>query len=305
MKTIFFGTPEFSIPSLKAILDSNHEVVAVVTAPDKPKGRGRKLSVTPVKAFALEHNIPVLQPEKLKDDSFVEDLKKFPADIFVIVAFRILPERVFNLPEYGSFNLHGSLLPKYRGAAPMQWALINGDTETGVTTFKLKQQVDTGNIYLKKSIPIDPEENLEALHDKMSEIGAEAVIETLDMIESGNIQLLPQDDSHASPAPKITKETCFINWNKSAIDIKNLVRGLSPVPGAYFEKEDKVFKVFKVEVVERSLAPGEMVQTDKELIVGCAENAVRILEIQQEGRKRMDIEAFLRGFRFTLGNIEE
>ncbi|MCW8817136.1 MAG: methionyl-tRNA formyltransferase, partial [Ignavibacteriaceae bacterium] len=216
MKIIFMGTPDFSIPSLNSIYKSNHELVAIVTTPDKERGRGRKITYTPVKQFAVENNIPVYQPEKLKGNAqLVEQMKELEPDLFVVVAFRILPKEVFDIPKFGSFNLHGSFLPKYRGAAPIQWALINGETETGLTTFKLAEKVDTGNIYLQEKVEIFPEDNFETLHDRMSLLGADLVLKTIGLIESGNFELMQQDDSLASPAPKITKEICKIDWNKS------------------------------------------------------------------------------------------
>src|SRR4030067_2894390 len=216
MKIVFMGTPDFSLPSLKILLESKHKILAVVSQPDKERGRGKKVSFTPVKQFAVENNIPVYQPEKLKDNEvFVEQMKQLSADLLVVVAFRILPKEVFEIPKYGSFNLHGSYLPKYRGAAPIQWALINGETETGLTTFKLAEKVDTGNIYMQEKVEIKPEDNFESLHDRMSLLGADLVLDTIELIESGNYELKQQDDSLASPAPKITKEICLINWNKS------------------------------------------------------------------------------------------
>jgi len=301
MKIVFMGTPDFSIPSLKILLESKHKILAVVTQPDKERGRGQKISFTPVKQFAVEHNLSVYQPEKLKgNEEFVEQMKSLNPDLFVVVAFRILPKEVFEIPKFGSFNLHGSYLPKYRGAAPIQWALINGETETGLTTFKLAAKVDTGNIYLQQKVEIFPEDNFEALHDRMSELGAKLVLNTVHLIENGNYKLKQQDDSLASPAPKITKEICLIDWNKSALEIHNLVRGLSPYPAAYFIYKDKVLKVYKSEVVERNnLKSFQIAQTKKELIMGCGENALRIFELQQEGRKRMSVEEFLRGFKFN------
>jgi methionyl-tRNA formyltransferase len=216
-----------------------------------------------------------------------------------VVAFRILPKEIFEIPKYGSFNLHGSYLPAYRGAAPIQWALINGETETGLTTFKLAEKVDTGNIYLQEKLPIFPDDNFEILHDRMSELGAKMVLDTVNLIESGNYELKPQDDSLASPAPKITKDICQIDWNRSAEEIHNLVRGLSPHPAAYFVYNDKLMKVYKTEVVTGlGLQPFQFHQTKIELIIGCGKDAVRILEIQQEGKKRMLVEEFLRGFKF-------
>ncbi len=299
MNIIFMGTPDFSIPSLKILLKSNHKVLAVVTQPDKERGRGQKVSYTAVKQFAVENNIPVYQPEKLKgNNEFVEQMKSLNPDLFVVVAFRILPKEVFEIPKFGSFNLHGSYLPKYRGAAPIQWALINGDEETGLTTFKLAEKVDTGNIYLQEKVKIYPEDNFETLHDRMSGFGAKMVLDTVDLIDGGDYELKAQDDTLASPAPKITKEICLIDWNKSALEINNLVRGLSPYPVAYFLHNNKVIKIYKSEVViELSLKPGEIHQSKTELIVGCGTDAIKILEIQQEGKKRMNTEEFLRGFR--------
>lgn len=298
MKIIFWGTPDFAIPSLKILLDNNHQILAVVTAPDKERGRGQKVSFTPVKEFALQYNIPVLQPEKIKSYDFIETLKAFDCELYVVVAFKILPREIFTIPKFGSFNLHASLLPKFRGAAPIQWALIKGETETGVTTFALEDKVDTGNIYLQKRIPIFPEDNFETLHDKLSLLGAEVVLETVNSIENGTVQMQKQSDELASSAPKITKEICLIDWNKSAEEIHNLVRGLSPHPAAFFNYNSKVIKIYKTDIVKDiSIKPSEFQQSKTELIIGCGKDALRILEIQQEGKKRMSAEEFLRGFR--------
>ncbi|MGD8781475.1 MAG: methionyl-tRNA formyltransferase [Ignavibacteria bacterium] len=300
MNIIFFGTPDFAVPSLKTLLKSKHDVKAVVTAPDKERGRGQKVTFTPVKKFAIENNIPVLQPEKLNDGNFIEELKKINADLFIIVAFRILPVDVFTVPPEGSFNLHGSLLPKYRGAAPIQWALINGDEKTGLTTFFLKEKVDTGNILLQKEILIDELDNFQTLHDEMSEEGAKLVLETVNLIESGTVEVKSQDDSVATKAPKITKDICKIDWNKTAKEIHNLVRGLSPVPGAFFIYDEKIYKVYKTKINrESTLQPGEIIENKDQLIIGCKSEAIEVLEIQPEGRKRMDIESFLRGYSIT------
>jgi len=292
------GTPDFAVPALKALVESSHSVIAVVTGEDKERGRGRKLTYTPVKEFALENNIPVLQPEKLKDENFISRLKELNADLYVIVAFRILPVEVFTIPSKGAFNLHGSILPKYRGAAPIQWALINGDKETGVTTFMLEQKVDTGNIILQEKIKIENGDDFGTLHDKLSLLGVEVVSKTVSLIDKGNIKLLKQDDSLSSPAPKITKELTEINWNKSAENIHNLIRGLSPYPGASFMLRDKVIKIFKSKVSKESCCPGEFIQTKHSLIIGCGKDSLNILELQQEGKKRLKIEEFLRGFNF-------
>ena len=297
MKIVFFGTPDFAVTSLSKIYESENQISAVVTAPDKERGRGRKVSYTPVKEFAIKKNIPVLQPAKLKDESFIEELKKIDADLFVIVAFRILPVDVFTLPRFGSVNLHGSLLPKYRGAAPIQWALINGDTETGVTTFFLKEKVDTGNMILQEKIAIDPEDNFETLHDKMKEVGAEVLLKTISLIEKNEVDEKTQDDSLASPAPKITKDICRIDWNKPVLEVHNLIRGISPFLGAFFIKDDKQYKVYKSKIVEEpKLQPAEVLETKRELFIGCADGTLEILEIQPEGRKRMTADEFLRGY---------
>ncbi len=302
MKIIFMGTPDFSIPSLKALLESKHDILAVVTAPDKQRGRGRKVSFPPVKKFALQNNLLLIQPEMLRNNpQFVDELKKYDADLFIIVAFKILPEEVFTIPPKGSFNLHASYLPKYRGAAPIQWALISGETETGLTTFKLAEKVDTGNIYLQQKVAIKQADNFETLHDRLSELGANIVLDTVNLIESGDYVLNEQDSSLASPAPKITKEIAKINWNRPANEIYNLIRGLSPIPGAFFEFGGKQLKIFKSEIVERNdLNPFEISQTKTELIIGCGKNSLKILELQKEGKKRMPVEEFLRGFSFVI-----
>lgn len=295
------GTPDFAVPSLSKIVESKHRVLAIVTAPDKERGRGQKVTFTPVKEYAISNNIPLLQPLKLKDPQFIENLKAFNADLFVVVAFRILPKEIFTLPSKGSFNLHGSLLPKYRGAAPIQWAIINGETETGVTTFSLEEKVDTGNIYLQKKMDITDDDDFGSVHDRLSILGAEAVVETIDLIVSNIFNAAKQIDEKATPAPKITKETGLIDWHKDAKDIHNLIRGLSPYPGAYFFFNNKMLKVFKSEVInDVVLKPGEMKPVKDGLFVGCGKNALRIYEIQQEGRKKMQISEFLRGFSFNL-----
>ena len=303
MKIVFMGTPDFAIPSLKKLVESNHSIAAVVSAPDKERGRGREVSFTPVKDFALKNNLEILSPVSLKDQNFVERLKEIDPDLFVVVAFRILPKEIYSIPKKGSFNLHGSLLPKYRGAAPIQWALINGEKETGVTTFFLEDKIDTGNIILQERILIDDEDNFGSLHDKMMELGATIVLKTVDQISTGKYRVSKQDGSLASPAPKITKEICQIDWNKSAYEIHNLVRGLSPYPSAFFIHEGKSYKVFKTKVIENYLdshsQPTErIVQTKNEIYFATRNGILQILELQPEGRKRMAAEDFLRGHKF-------
>ena len=299
MKIIFMGTPEFAVPSLRILLESKHKIVAVVTAPDKERGRGQKVSYTPIKEFALQNKLPVLQPDKLKDENFIKQLKSYEPDLFVIVAFRILPKEVFTIPPEGSFNLHASILPKYRGAAPIQWALINGEEETGVTTFKLAEKVDTGSIYLQEKIGIKKEDNFGSLHDKMSIVGAEVVLKTVYLIEHGYKDLLTQDHGQATPAPKITKQIARIDFGQSAENVHNLVRGLSPYPGAYFYHNKKQIKIYRSKISETEfLEAGEIKHTKKELYIGCADDSLEVLELQLEGKKRMSAEEFLRGFSF-------
>lgn len=299
MQIVFFGTPDFAVPSLDRIFKSEHNIAAVVTAPDKERGRGRKVSYTPVKQFAIDNNIKCLQPESLKDSGFISELKELKPDVFVVIAFRILPREVYTIPQKGSFNLHGSLLPKYRGAAPIQWALINGEKLTGVTTFFLQDKVDTGNIIIKESIGIGAEDNLGTLHDKMSLLGADVIMKTLDLIESGNVEVKEQDDTIATPAPKISKELCEINWDNSAENIHNLIRGLSPFPAAFFEYTGKRYKIYTSKYsTEEKLEPGKITVDKKHIFVGCKTGVLEILEIQPEGRKRMGAEEFLRGYQF-------
>ena len=294
------GTPGFAVPSLQSIFNSEHKVVAVVTAPDKERGRGQNISFTPVKEFALDKNIPLLQPVHLKDPEFINALTALSPDLFVVVAFRILPREVFTIPKSGSFNLHASLLPRYRGAAPIQWAIINGETETGVTTFALEDKVDTGNIFIQKKLTILDEDNFGTVHDKLSVLGAETVLETIHLINSNNFTLQNQDDSLASPAPKITKETGLIEWNKSASDINNLVRGLSPYPGAYFNFKNKFIKIYKASVNKNQLLPlGEISNGKNELTIGCGTDSLSVIELQLEGKKKMHVSEFLRGFNFS------
>ncbi|MCX6174188.1 MAG: methionyl-tRNA formyltransferase [Ignavibacteriales bacterium] len=312
MKIVFMGTPKFAIPSLQKILESKHQVMAVVSAPDKERGRGRQITYSPVKEFALENKLEVYNPVSLNDPDFILQLKELQPDLFVVVAFRILPKEVFTIPAKGSFNLHGSLLPKYRGAAPIQWALINGDKQTGVTTFFLEDKIDTGNIILQEKLPIDNEDNFGSLHNKMMMLGSEVVLNTIDLIDSGNYSLTNQNDSLASPAPKITKEICEINWNKSALEIHNFVRGLSPYPGAYFNYNGKSYKVYKTKLIENdelkiensdvhspfSILNSQLTfkQTKKEIFIQTKSGVLQILELQPEDRKRMTAEEFLRGY---------
>jgi len=298
------GTPEFALPSLEILLTNNVTVSAVVTAPDKPRGRGQQVSFTPIKVFAQTHAIPVLQPETLRDTQFISTLADFNPDLFIIVAFRILPKEVYSIPTKGSFNLHASLLPKYRGAAPINWAIINGEKESGVTTFFLQDKVDTGNIILQKRIPITDEMNAGELHDALSEIGSNAVLETVRLIELGKANPQQQDNTFASPAPKIFKETCRIDWNKDADVIHNFVRGLSPYPAAWTVHNDKQIKIFRSKKSEftnqnSEINAGRILVVENKIIVHTSNGSIEVLELQQEGKKRMSAEEFLRGYRFS------
>lgn len=291
------GTPEFAVPSLDILVKNKYNVVAVITAPDKPAGRGQKLVESDVKKFALEHNLPVLQPTNLKDPDFIAELKTLNADLQIVVAFRMLPEIVWNMPPKGTFNLHGSLLPQYRGAAPINWAIINGETETGVTTFFLKHEIDTGNVIMQAKEAISETDNVGSVYDRLMYKGADLVLKTVQAIENNKYTLTPQivDESSIKHAPKIFKETCKIDTQKTAIENHNLVRGLSPYPGAYFVFNDKSYKVFTTQVVEKQIS--KEIDTDNKtfLYLKCSDYVLSILEIQPEGKKRMLIQDFLRG----------
>lgn len=298
MKIVFFGTPDFTIPILEKIKSSHHNLVAIVTAPDKERGRGRQVTYTPVKEYALKNNILCLQPEKMNDENFKKQLEDINADVFVVVAFRILPKSVYSIPPKGSFNLHGSLLPKYRGAAPIQWALINGENKTGVTSFFLDDKVDTGKIIDFVEVEIDKDDNFGSLHDKLSIVGADLVLDTLNKIEKNQVELKQQNDSEATIAPKITKELTEINWNIEGERLINLLRGLTPYLGLVFLKDNKKFKIYNMSIAkDRSFAlkVGEFQITKSQIFVGVQDSILEINEIQAEGKKRMKAEEFLRG----------
>ncbi|MBQ2077878.1 MAG: methionyl-tRNA formyltransferase [Bacteroidales bacterium] len=303
---IFMGTPEFAVTSLKTLLDKGYNVKAVVTTPDKPAGRGKNIQFSDVKKFALEHNLPILQPEKLKSPEFLAQLKEIDADLFVVVAFRMLPKEVWAMPKRGTINLHAALLPDYRGAAPINHAIINGETETGITTFYIDEQIDTGKIIMQERCAIEPEDNIGTLYDKLMFIGAEAVCKTVDIIASGNVNAIEQDSIRTEglhPAPKITKEFCQINWNNKSIDIHNLIRGLSPYPAAWcYLKDDITAKIFTsaYSVEKQNLAAGTFVSDNKSYLkVATQDGFVSILELQMQGKKRMAIKDFLNGFKFN------
>lgn len=307
------GTPEFALPSLELLLNSKHQIAGVVTQPDKPRGRGLKLLPSPVKEFAEKHNLSesgstgkVLTPEDLKSEEFYQSLSELKPDLIAVVAFRILPERIFSLPPSGTINLHASLLPKYRGAAPINWAIIKGEKITGLTTFFIQKKVDRGEIILQKEVEIYPEETYGELSSRLSRIGAELLLETIDLIYKGEVKTYSQNDSEASSAPKITEELCRIDWSKSAEEINNLIRGLSPQPGAFTFIRDKLLKVYKskVETDENSSTElGKIIKADQknELLVQTNKGILRLKELQLEGKKKLGDEEFLRGYRIEIG----
>lgn len=311
LKIVFFGTPEFAVESLRSIVDNNYNVVGVVTATDKPAGRGHKMQSSAVKEYAVANNLPLLQPEKLKDDEFVRQLSDLNADIFVVIAFRMLPEVVWKMPRLGTFNLHASLLPKYRGAAPINHAIINGETRTGVTTFFLQHEIDTGDIIDQVEVDILPEDNVGDLYDKLMTLGARLTLQTLDNIIRGTLQTTPQDNliaaGHEScPAPKINKETGKIDWSQSAEKIHNLVRGLSPYPGAWSVMDSEKMapteiKIYKTALTDRaaSAAPGQIVIENQRMFVNTSTTQLEISTLQPQGKKRMDTADYLRGARLS------
>ena len=305
MRVIFMGTPDFAVPSLEALL-TKHEVVLVVTQPDKPKGRGKKMVPTPVKACALEHGIPVLQPEKVKEPEFVEQLRSYEPDLIAVTAFgQILSEPILEMPKYGCINVHGSLLPKYRGAAPMQWSIIDGEKVTGITTMYMAKGLDSGDMLLKAEVEITDEDTFATIHDKMAVTGANLLLDTLDQLEAGTLERIPQDHDAATYAPMITKETGHIDWSKNRQDIINLIRGLNPVPAAYTIYEEEVLKIFGAslsDVQANSAANGEIVAVVKKgFVVKCGDGCLLITEVQARGGKRMMTDAYLRGHEMKEG----
>jgi methionyl-tRNA formyltransferase len=308
LRIVFMGTPDFAVASLAALIENGYKVVGVVTAPDKPAGRGQKLQQSAVKTYALAQQLPVLQPEKLKDESFLFELKSLKADLQIIVAFRMLPEVVWKMPVLGTFNLHGSLLPRYRGAAPLNWAIMNGDTESGVTTFLLKQEIDTGNILFWEKIAISPDLTVGELHDQLMVIGAGLVIKTVDALAEGKAIPIAQEKLVTEPerlhAPKIFKEDCRIDWSLDVQKNHNKIRGLSPYPTAWTElsaplKETISLKIFRtsMELCAHSLVPGTILSDQKKWAkIACTDGYLSVIDLQLAGKKRMGIEEFLRGF---------
>ncbi len=301
MNIVFMGTPEFAVASLKALLENGFNIVGVVTAPDKPAGRGQKITESAVKKYAAEQGLKILQPVKLKDPAFLNELRSLKADLQVIVAFRMLPEVVWNMPEHGTINLHASLLPQYRGAAPINWAIINGEKESGVSTFFLKQEIDTGDLLFSERVEISRHDTAGDLHDKLMETGASLLVKTVRAIEAGEYAEQPQisaDDLEA--APKIFKEDCLINWDKPSEKVFNFIRGLSPYPTSFTYLNGKILKIFKAEIekTEATLKPGSYVCDNKTYLkFACADGLISVLEIQLEGKKKMKIDEFLRGIK--------
>jgi methionyl-tRNA formyltransferase len=302
LRIVFMGTPEFAVASLDALVKAGCNIVGIITAPDKPAGRGMQIQQSAVKKYAVEHNLMVLQPEKLKSLQFLEELRNLKADLQVVVAFRMLPEFVWNMPSMGTVNLHGSLLPQYRGAAPINWAIINGEKETGVTTFKLKHEIDTGDILLQEKFPIGEDETAGEVHDKMKEIGARVLVETIKGLADGSLKEKPQTDGDIKHAPKIHAHACRINWSRPAEIVYNHIRGLSPYPAAYTIMNEKILKVFmaKKEIVFPAHTEGDY-ETDGKTFLkfACTNGYIHLVEVQLEGKKKMVITDFLKGYRFS------
>ena len=304
MKIVFMGTPDFAVASLDAICASGHKVVGVVTVPDRPTGRGLKVTASPVKQYALQHNRPLLQPERLRDHDFQSALQAWGADIFVVVAFRMLPQSVWAMPPMGTFNLHASLLPQYRGAAPINWAIINGEKETGVTTFLLNERIDEGSILMQQSTPIAPDETAETLHDRLAEMGSRLVVQTLDGLAEGSLHPQPQPTcEQLRPAPKLFKPDCAIDWNLPGQRIVDFVRGLSPYPAATMQVVDSKQMPQTIKVYEVSFEPspnstiGQLITDNKTVKkVGVRDGFVHILSLQMSGKKRITVQEFLRGY---------
>lgn len=309
MKVIFMGTPDFSVGTLKEIINAGHEVVLVVTQPDKPKGRGTKMQYTPVKEVALEYGIPVFQPKKIRDPESIEELRKYDADIMIVVAFgQIIPKEILEMVPYGCVNVHASLLPKYRGAAPIQWAVIDGEEVSGVTTMQMNEGLDTGDMLLKTEIVLDKKETGESLHDKLAEAGAKLCVETMAGLKEGTITPIPQGDSPTAYAKMLTKDLGNIDWSKSAVEIERLIRGLNSWPSAFTLWEDKVMKIWSGEVHEASgqstSEPGMIVKVEKDgFFVQTGDGLLKVTQLQIPGKKKMDAAAFLRGYEIKEGTL--
>ena len=304
LRIVFFGTPEFAVESLDALIKNDFNIVGVVTMPDKTAGRGHKLYQSDVKRYSLEHGLSLLQPEKLKSEDFLNSLRALEADLFIVIAFRMLPREVWQMPRLGTFNLHASLLPKYRGAAPINRAVMNGDTETGVTTFFLKHEIDTGDMIMQRKINILPEDNVGDVHDRLMHLGADMVVETVNAIVDGTLTTTPQPEGEFTPAPKIFKEDCRIDWNKTASEIHNHIRGLSPYPAAWTiiveesgrPLESKIFETKQTEEDCSEVEAGTMKKDGKRLFAACSDKWIEIISLQPAGKKRLNADAFLLGY---------
>lgn len=315
LRIVFLGTPEFAVESLRRIYEGGYNIVGVVTMPDKPAGRGHKMLQSPVKQYALEHDLHLMQPINLKDPEFVEHLRSLEANLFIVIAFRMLPEIVWRMPKLGTFNLHASLLPLYRGAAPINWAVINGEKETGVTTFFLKHEIDTGDIIAQEKIQIGDNEDVGSVHDRLMNLGAGLTIDTIEHILAEDLKPIPQErlltfGETPTPAPKIFKETCRIDWNKSVKDVYNLIRGLSPYPGAWtrFSDNGEVLgdmKIYEAEIFENSdFIPGRVRVDNGKILIDCIDGSISLLSVQMPGKRRMAVADYLRGSHLTSPSVE-
>lgn len=308
MRIIYMGTPDFAVPTLEALIQSKHEVIAVITQPDKPKGRGKAMQFPPVKEKALEYGIPVYQPVKVREPSFIEQMKGWEPDAIIVAAFgQILPKTVLDLPRYGCINVHASLLPKYRGAAPIQWVIINGEKETGITTMFMDIGLDTGDMLKKAVVPIEEKETGESLHDKLAALGGPLILKTLEELENGTAVRTKQDDTQSCYAKMLTKSLGDIDWSQSAVQIERLIRGLNAWPSAYTKWEDKTLKIWAADVIDgnrEGAAAGEVVERQKKaLIVQTGEGRLSLKEVQLQGKKRMEIDVFLRGYPIMEGTV--
>ena len=308
MKVIFMGTPDFAVGTLEALIEAGHEVVLAVTQPDKPKGRGKEMQYTPVKECALKHAIPEFQPRRVREPECIEELRKYDADIMVVVAFgQILPKEILEMCTYGCVNVHASLLPKYRGSAPIQWAIIDGEEVTGVTTMQMDEGLDTGDMLLKTEIPVEPKETGGSLFDKLAQAGAKLCVETLEALQNGTVTPIPQGETTTAYAKMLDKQLGDINWNKTAVEIERLIRGLTPWPSAYTNWNEKVMKIWDAEVSDidvemEDAKPGTIVKVEKDAFyVQTGEGLLKVCELQIPGKKRMDAGAFLRGYQVKVG----
>lgn len=308
MRVVFMGTPDFSVPALQKLIEEKHEVIGVVTQPDKPKGRGKTVQFTPVKELAVTYGIPVYQPNRIKgNEEFYEEMKALNPDVIITIAFgQILPKEILELPQYGCVNVHASLLPKYRGSAPIQWVILDGETETGITTMMMDTGIDTGDMLLKEVVKLDEKETGGSLHDKLSVLGGNLLIETLKQIEAGTIKRIPQGEAKSKYAKMLTKDLGKIDFARSAVEIERLIRGLNPWPSAFTSLHGKTLKIWDANVVEgtENAKPGEVIAVDKfSFTVMTGDKALEIMEMQLEGKKRMTTEAFLRGYKVEKGEI--